>query len=358
MSKYCPICGMENLKEAGFCSNCGANFGMNTQTNNAPFQPETNNGMMSQYYGQTQQYTPQKSPNKIKPIIAIVAAIAIAAILIVVLMSGGIFDKAFESEQDINKISVSGGPSANLESMVTGGNALTTPAIGHTAVYGYYASGYKIGDISFTAAGEETYNGEQCYRVYGDGYLNFDAYGQSIGTNFDLDAYITKADSILAHSTYNFNFYEPYSMDMEMTMDVDKDNGEIRMSVYNTYTGSVSTVIEVSDEYWDISLIEDNLYVGYTDEITYTTSMSGVETEISLKISVVNQEDITVPKGTFENCYSVKIEQTESLTSTTTYSMLWIDENNVCPKMKFGDGTSSLGYEGDMTIELEEYYTT
>ena len=125
--------------------------------------------------------------------------------------------------------------------------------------------------------------------------------------------------------------------------------------------GSQSTVIEVSDEYWTIKLLEENLYVGYINEISYTTSLNGYETDISLRISVVGQEDITVQKGTFEDCYRIEIEQIETLTLTTTTQKIWITEDGICPKMEIVSMATSFDYEGTsegMIIELEEYYTT
>jgi hypothetical protein len=56
---------------------------------------------------------------------------------------------------NINKIPAAGGPRGNLQSIATSGNALTTPDIFHTAVYGYYMNGSKIGSISFTNKGEK-----------------------------------------------------------------------------------------------------------------------------------------------------------------------------------------------------------
>lgn len=357
MNKYCPICGIENLEEAAFCIKCGASFGASNPINNAPYQQETNNGAMPQYYGQTQQYTPQRSKSRMKPIIAIIGTVVIVAILIGALLFSGALDGVTNSEEDINKISVDGGPQANLESLVSGGNVLTTPAQGHTAVYGYYMSGSKIGEIYFTGAGEAYYDGKYCDKIIGGGNLNLEVYGQTVGMDFDLTGYVDKTDSILTYSTYNFNFDKPVSMDMDMTLDFDKYEGEITFTISSSMTGSQSTVIEVSDDYWDMQLSEEDLYVGYIDEIQYTMSVEGYDVAMILRIKVVAQEDITVPKGTFQDCYRIEIEQTETLTLTTTTSKVWIDENYICPKMEIDSDASSLGY-GDMTIELEEYYTT
>ena len=49
----------------------------------------------------------------------------------------------------------------------------------------------------------------------------------------------------------------------------------------------------------------------------------------------------------------MKIEQESGFTTTTSY--MWIDGNNICPKMQISNSATSFGY-GDLTIELEEYY--
>jgi hypothetical protein len=103
-------------------------------------------------------------------------------------------------------------------------------------------------------------------------------------------------------------------------------------------------------------LLKDNLFVGYLKEVAYTINAMGFDTEVNLIISVTGQEDITVNQGTFEDCYKVEIQQVQGIVNST--SILWIDENGICPKMQLGASTtSSFSYEG-MIIELEEYYTT
>lgn len=356
MNKYCPICGIENLKEAVFCVNCGVKFDVGIPTNNLQIQQENNNGMMPQYYGQTQQYTPQKPSKIVKPIIATAIVLGVVAVLIVALLSGGAFDGLDYGKENINKEQVGGGPKANLGSIVSGGNALTTPAEGHTAVYGYYMSGIKIGSISFNNIGEEYYQGELCYKVKGSGNFDFEIYGQSIGMNFDIHGYESKYDSTLLYCEYDFSVgYSSYDVNMGGTMNVDKENGKIMTTIYDSATGSITTVIEVPDDFWTTTNLQDNLYVGYINEVSYTMSVDGYDTAVILRISVTGQEDVTVAKGTFEDCYKVKIEQMTGVVTTTSY--MWIDQNNICPKMQISNSAASLGY-GDLTLELEEYYTT
>lgn len=357
MRKYCPLCGKDNPKEAVYCGYCSARFDIRIHPNNISLQQGNNDSQKLQYNEQNQKYsTPKKPLKKYKPIIAI-SVIGVVAILIgSFLFSGYLYDEVSNDPYYINKIPVKGGPKANIESIVSGGNALTTPAEGHTAVYGYYLNSSKIGEISFTTLGEEIYGGKQCNNIIGDGNFNFDIYGQSVGANFDIDAYISKNDGILANCHYSFDFDNPYNMNMDMILDIDKEKGEITVTVDSSLMSSTSNIIKVTDEYWDCTLLEDNLYVGYTKEVAYTMNIYGYNAEVNLIISITGLEDVTVKKGTFEDCFIVQIDQVQGYTTST--SKIWIDEDGICPKMQIGSsGSSSISYEG-MTIELEEYYKT
>jgi hypothetical protein len=174
--------------------------------------------------------------------------------------------------------------------------------------------------------------------------------------SFDIEGYESVSDASLMYCNYDFTVgYESYSIDMQGNIDVDKYNNEITSTVYSYFTGTISTVISVSEDFWTKTSLQDNLYVGYTNEITYTANAMGIDSSINLLISVTGQEDITVGKGIFEDCYVVKIDQETGDNIITSY--MWIDENDVCPKMQISNSAVALGY-GDLTIELEEYYTT
>lgn len=344
--KYCPECGMENLEDAGFCMNCGTKLEVKIPTNES-YGP--------QYYGQPQQYTPQKPSRKYKPIIAIVVVIGVVALLIGALLAMGLLTGGSDSGSDIIKIPVSGGPKVNLQSIATGsgtygGNALTQPAEDHTAVYGYYMGSSKFGEISFTNQGDEYYQGKTCKKITGSGNFNIELYGQSMKMNFDIDAYTLKSDETLVYCNFDFSVVSPISFDMDAIIDVDRDNNEITYTV-NSDMISISNVIEVSEDYWTDTDIEDNLYVGYSKEVSYTVSTYGYDVTVDMEISVIAQEDVTVGKGTFEDCYKVQIEQ-----DGAAMAYVWLDEDGICPKIQIApSATTGLG---DFTIELLGYYTT
>ncbi|MCK4902687.1 MAG: hypothetical protein KAS76_04950, partial [Thermoplasmatales archaeon] len=184
--------------------------------------------------------------------------------------------------------------------------------------------------------------------------FDFGSYGGvSIGMSFDISGYETVSDSTLLYYNYDFSIdYSENNVEMEGTVNVDRENGEITSTVYSSMTGSLETVMEVSDDYWTATNFQNNLYVGYSSEVTYTASVLGYDTEVTMSISVVGQEDVTVTRGTYKDCYKVEIEQTSGGAITTSY--MWLNEYNVCPKMQISNSAAALGY-GDFTIELEEY---
>ena len=356
MIKYCPECGVRNPEEARFCSSCCAKLNITNEQNNTHVQQKNNEGMMPQYYIKNQQYSISKKAYSKYKIFTVISVIGVTAIVIGALFITGYFNFEEINEPYINKIHVKGGPRANIESIVSGGNALTTPEDGHTALYGYYMSGSKIGEISFTSIGKQIYSGSQCDKITGDGNFNFNMYGQLIEADFDIDAYISESDGILAYCKYSFDFFKPYNMDMDMILDINKDEGEITVTVDSSLIDSSSTVIKTSEEYWDCTILKDDLYVGYVKEVNYSMNVLGIDTKVSLKISVIGMEDVNVKKGTFKDCYVLQIDQQQAYSTAT--SILWIDKDGICPKMQLGNsGSSTISYEG-MTIELEEYYTT
>jgi hypothetical protein len=353
MNKYCQECGENNSEEAAYCFNCGKKLEFIIYQNKSFEKNESND---YQNYEKNQTYQTTRRPIKKYGFITMISVISVVAILVgAYLISGYLYNDNIKNPT-INKIPVKGGPKFNIESIVNSGNAFTSPDVGHTAVYGYYLSGVRLGEVSFTTVGEENYNGEQCYKITGNGNFNFDIYGQSMSVDFNIDAYISQSDGKLVYFYYNFDINQPFNIDMDMIMDINKENGEITVTVDSSMIGSSSTVIKTSEEYWDCTLLKDDLFVGYLNEVIYTMNVLGYDTEVSLKISVIGKEDITVKKGTFEDCYIVQIDQDQGYVNST--STIWIDENGICPKMQIGSSsTSSISYEG-MTIELEEYYTT
>ena len=67
--------------------------------------------------------------------------------------------------------------------------------------------------------------------------------------SFDISGYETVSDLTLLYYDYDFSIdYSSYNVDMEGTINVDRENGEITSTIYSSMTGSIETVMEVSDE--------------------------------------------------------------------------------------------------------------
>lgn len=345
--KNCSICGIENIDNAIYCKNCGKKIVRTANSNNQPIQTSQSNKI---------------TLGKIKPIVLLsVVGIAVILISAFIFASGVLNEELFGGAKGSNynptsnKIPAAGGPTASLQCIATGGNALTTPYIGHTAVYGYYMNDTRIGSVSFTNTGEELYEGELCNRIVGSGTFDIEVYNLGIEMSFEIEGYESIYDSSLMYCGYDFTGgYAGFNVEMQGTVDVDKDNKEITSTVTSSFTGTISTVIKVTDDFWSKTNFNDILYVGYVNEVSYTASAGEYDTPILLRISVIGQEDVIVKKGIFEDCFIVEIEQITGGTTTTSY--MWIDENNVCPKMQISN-SAGIGF-GDLTIELEEYYKT
>ena len=127
--------------------------------------------------------------------------------------------------------------------------------------------------------------------------------------------------------------------------------------------GRTSTATSIfPTEYWGLVSSVDDLYVGYNEEIEYTISSSDFDedVEMNMQISVTGKEDITVPSGTFENCYILEVEQTQSDYSSygsfEATTKIWITEDGEFPQSEISMSTSGIPI--DITSKLEGYYST
>ena len=339
MSKICPICGLENIDEANVCVNCGAKFQEIKPERTIMPEHQTNESTTPQYYGQSQQYTPKQSSNKMRILIAFIAIGVVISLLLVVFLN------PLNTSQTL-EVYTGSGPKVSLQSL-TNGNAMAIPELGHTAVYGYYIAGTRIGEISYTTEDEITYQGEECLKITGVGSFNMDMYGYQMDFSYDYISYVSKSDYRLVYSEYNYEYTEPSTMEMTMIMSADKESGEITIT-----TNGIDTVMKMPEEYWQLSDLSNNIYVGYEKDLTYTTESQGMETEVNMKISVKEKEDVTVKLGTFLDCYQIEIETEQNgITSTTT---LWVNEEGITPKMEVDTGSGSV-ISMKIVFKLENY---
>jgi hypothetical protein len=384
--KYCQICGKENNDTSGFCENCGAKF---ADTVIPTYQNE------KYQYSQRYQPTTQKKSKK-GYIIGAVVAVIIAVMLVSIW-----YFMPFLDDNGITKIPVEGGPQANIGSMASGSAssayAMTTPNVDHTAVYGFYINDERIGEISFTNVGEELYSGILCYKIVGECYYDFSSsqfssYSSITATStsdmtyrisMSFTNYVNKLNNVVVHADYNMQTPKiPGSSSAgqtQMTMDLNQETNEIIITTTSNDNSNTITYT-VSDNYWSMSDIQNYLYVGYSNEYTITyeipySSYYSDDFEVSddyvniepysmdytITIEVIGQEDISVEKGTFEDCYIIQIDQDTNFIIMTT--KLWVTDDGICPKMTFSTGSpdsmeNATGSTYTMGFELEEYYTT
>jgi len=355
MYRYCSKCGCKCLENTKFCESCGAEL----IQYNASATPKANNNyndfeqqvadtyecpkpqqvVEQQYYSQAQNYSPTQKSSKLKPILAIVAVVAIVGMLIAVYFL--VPFNGNNEEQSANIMTT--GPKVSLQSLANG-NTMVIPEVGFTCVYGYYLDKTKIGEISFYSEGVETYEGEECIKIIGDGYYDIEAYSEQLTITYAYDAYVANDDYNLKYIHFIMSYY---GTDMDMTMTYDKETGEITTSY--SYSGYDSTtVMKMSEDYWELSEINNILYVGYETEFSYTIDSYGTEVETTIKLSVTDKKDISVPAGKFKDCYQIELSQ-ESIAVST----IWINNDGIVPKMQVA--SSGLGSTDSLILQLESY---
>ena len=266
-----------------------------------------------------------------KPIIGIIAIIIIVIILVLVLISS--------SEDDIDEVKVySGpGPKINLQAITTG-NTIFIPELGHTAVYGIYTNNIKAGEITFTTEKEEIFQKIECYKIIGSGSYT------SMDSSYEFYIYISKCNNTLVYSEYIYHYNEGAELNINITINVDEQTGEITMKMMDQ-----ETVLRNPEAYWEFSELLNNLYIGLEKELTFTAFINGNETETYIKITVPKKEDVIVPAGLFEDCYRIQVEKNESGSKSIT--IIWINDDGVTPKCEVATSMESPILVSDQLID-------
>jgi len=385
MYRYCIKCGCKCYENSKFCTSCGAEFVQNNNYTN----PETNNNyndfeqqvsdpykkqsIGSTYYqpaGDPLTTCPGMPEKKKKPIIAAIA-IATAAILIIaglyVVFVGFENDKKNELDILIGSATskVEGGPSASLQSLA-GGSFQSIPEEGHVAKYYLYNDGSKIGETTEGTVGTEVYQGISCYKIIGRSNMDFSYAGQTIAFQTDYTYYVDVNTNNPVYMIMKYDYSKPEQLkgsEMTVSLSWDQDTGKIT-STASVLGQSVTSTLTFPTEYWGMFSSVDDLYVGFSKEFDYTLSVSGAGTSLDadmvMNISVTGQEDVTVPSGTYENCYVLEMKQTQS--SEYSYGIIdvnikiWISEDGVVAQADAS--LSSAGMPIEITAKLEGYYTT
>jgi len=370
MPKKCNRCGAVNSDNNPFCTNCGArfvesisNFKKSTdEINNFEKKPQDDSeekityekeskirqeiNEQSNYYEPS--YPPEES-NKKKPMIAIITIlivlILVAATFIVIFNQ----DKGNEIDEYINSIKskIEGGPTVSMQSLACG-NFQSIPQEGSLAKYYLYNQGEKVGEAYEVNTGETNYNGINCYKMLGRSNIDMTYQSTEIAFVMDYTYYIKTDNNIPIYMEMDYDYSQPQDMKASSEISWDENTGEIKMTMPNS---NQEMIMDFPQEYWGIIDSVNDLYVGYSNEFEYTMTISGSTNDVNMDISINEQEDVTVPSGTFENCYVIEITQSYSY-STISSQKIWISEDGFVPKVEL----NSSGM--DITQELEGYYTT
>ena len=231
-----------------------------------------------------------------------------------------------------------------------------------------YYDGDKIGEVKQINKGTETYNGISCQKIIGATDTTMEIMSYEVEFIMEYIYYLNNNNNFPVHMDLNYNYTKPAElagMKMSADIDWDKDTGEVTMSMggMTGMGGDTSITYTLPTEYWGLLSSYSDLTVGYSKNMDYAMESQGMVTDISMTISVEKQEDVTVPAGTFKDCYVVNIQQEQSTQSgyadsqsSTTNMKYWISSTGEVPKVE----TSSAEMTGmaslSMTQELEGYY--
>jgi len=353
MTKYCPICGIEYPEEELFCRVC------NTPLSEKPLpvtETVVNTESPNPYFHQF--IEDEKHHRKSKTLI-VISVIAVIAILI-----GASFWILFSNNgtnPEVTKYYLrNDGPKLNLQSSVTGSVSLI-PDQGYFATYGYYYQDNRIGAATIERAGEETYQGKQCFKTKTTGDMDMLIANSQVKCTFEALEYHTIEDNMLFYISTTYQYSMPSQFTQSANYQWDQENNKMTYTISSA--GEPTTVVcSLPDKYWELaSFLGGNLQVGYSDELNYTMDMDYLELPINVTmiISVTGQEDVSVPNGDYKDCYVIEIHQTYQLLGSE-YSQtftFWVDSQGVMPK---AETTSSSAAGGTVTIlmKLDEYYTT
>jgi len=389
MLKICPKCGMKNDENVAFCTNCGNRLAETLEEFRSSFETEKRDNFKQQdsgsykepayfneprqteptpqypVYGQPSPYMPEKKSKKNRMILPILSIIIIA-IIVVAAVFFVFFTGEKNNEEENNELDqilnthtnkIEGGPSVSLKSLGSG-NLKITPASDCVAKYNMYYLGDKIGESVEANAGITTYNGKSCYKILGRSDVELSVSGKTVAFTVDSIYYVEVDNNMPVYMSIVYDYTQPEELkSYDMTVDItwNQQTGEITST--SSVMGQKGTAVAYLPlENWGIISSLSDLYVGYSKEFDYTMSTQGVTGAVHMTVNVLNNEGVTVPAGTFENCYVLEIDQDLSDLNVAGISSanikIWISEDGVVPK------ASSTMSGLQITQELEGYYTT
>ena len=350
MVKYCPNCGKEHYEDDLFCKECNEPVPEKPQIN--VVSPVNNEPIGEQSY---KSYDIGKPPRKSKLLI-VIGVLVITAILISVSFFVLFYSNGKNSE-DITKYYLrNDGPKINLQSSLTGS---IYPSIeeGYFATYGYYYNGEKIGTANLEDAGEETVQGVVCSKIKTSGYMDMVADNSPIKCTFESYDYRMLEGSAPYYMTMDFVYSKPSSFTMSSNYRWDRQNSRMDYTVSMSGTNTDFECI-LPEDYWNLIGSTSFLQVGFSKELKYTMSTASIgSVEVTMRVRVLEQEDVIVQNGEYNDCYKVEVYQTYEVLGTNLSQtfIFWMNDQGVMPQ---AETTSNSG--GTITtilMKLDEYYT-
>jgi|GEM_PF-1643778 len=345
MVKFCPNCGKDNLENDLFCTECGTPMPEKPQTN--PTSP-----INAQSY---QSFESETTPHRKTKLLITIGVIVIVAILIgasfyVLVYSNG-------NAPEITKYYLrNDGPKLNLQSSLTGS---ISPIVeqGYFATYAYYYQDQKIGTASVENVGQETFQGISCSKIKTSGDMDMVIDANPVKCTFESFEYRKLEDNMPYYMLVNFQYSKPSSFTMSTNYQWDRQNNKMEYTV--SVSGQQSNFeCTLPDEYWSLFDSSSLLQIGFSKELKYTMNAGALgSVEVTMTVQILEQEDISVQNGDYEDCYKIEIYQTYELLGNN-YSntfIFWVNDQGIMPQAE--TTTSSGGIITTLLMKLDEYYT-
>ena len=352
MVNYCNECGIELNDEDFYCKNCNTVLQEKPQTLTESQETEA---FPDQSYNQFFEDTQKRSQRH--KLIIIVSVIAAASLLVSVLFFSGILNINVEEEPP-RYVKMNSGPKASFQSSSTG-SISPIPEEDYYATYGYYYQNSRVGEATIQEMGLEIYQGTECYKTRTTGNLDISISGASVKFTFEGFEYRNVEDSMPIYSSINGKYSKPFKFTSLAENSWDHENGKMEMTTTSSLGQTTELTAYLPEEYWEIADLGENLEMGYSNELTYTMDLNDLysDIEVTMTISVVGKEDITVPNGFYKDCYIIEIVQeyqVSGIDQIMTFTV-WMDDEGITPQQKIS--IPSVSGNIDVLLKLDEYYT-
>jgi hypothetical protein len=350
MEKYCPVCNRSYFEEEIVCKDC--NVILNNDTVIAVESPDT---AQPSYSNTNQDFFNEKHHRNSKPLIIIGVIVVIALLVSASIFT--VFTYSGINEKITKYYSKNNGPKVNLQSSLTG-SVSPVPEQDYYAAYGFYYDNTRIGTAWIQNLGEEIFQGTPCLKTKTTAAMDMGIGFSQVEFSSESFVYYSLEDTMPISMITTSQYTKPSQTTQSSNYQWDREKKEMRYAV--TSAGqTTNAVCYLPEKYWELSDSIANLQVGYSEEVNYTMDMDYLKPiEVAMTVQILEQEDVSVPNGDYENCYVIEIAQTYQMFGSE-YSQrfnFWIDERGVMPQAEIT--TSSATGDISIMMALDEYYTT